>query len=349
MKKLLLGLCALLSVAFLFLRFDNAPERKTRQVTVNKTLNGIDEVTARQMIANFDSNYLKDVGPKSLSVWYSVDQIRAINNLLIAEHASKNTDGVRFYFGCDKPAAGTTKLKTKLLLVSTVSRPFTDSTISTHVDYYTHTASFLNVEAGLLSNGNATQVMKHGGFLYNANAPAEGTCGNPSGHFLTSGLAYKWVQARCENNSNRDDSVYNTKSEWFPYCFLTSLFSVIADASHHFSGLRIYEGKGLVSKKAKKKNPRDVFILMPTQSAGQMDRDYPDCLEQYLPNGFCGDTAKVQVMPQIQKAKKVQKTKTILGVQNIQEKMQKTQAFAPPPIIHGGGYDEGELCPDVCN
>src|ERR1700722_5152203 len=87
--------------------------------TVQKTLNGYDQATAQQLIANFAQYYQNDNNPKSVNAWYSITDLTNIYNLLTSEAQDRATDGVRFYFGCNPPAQGATALSLTILPVST--------------------------------------------------------------------------------------------------------------------------------------------------------------------------------------------------------------------------------------
>jgi hypothetical protein len=320
MKKLFLGCCTLVITASFLVVKNTASKNSHAPTTRYATLNGIDMNTANAMIANFELKRASDKGAKSVSVWFSAAEIKEINDLLTIEAATRGTDGLRFYFGSDKPTGQNTKLHIKLLLVSTIQRnPIPPSPLSSHGDYFGHTAdfqdNFLLTETGQITNDHSDIAAGNGATLYNGSEPAAGTCSvTPTRHYLSGHQAYNFVKARNENNhdnSTRDDSGYNTNSDWFKLCFITSLFNIIADtATYKLDGLRIYLGEGKIDDGT----IRDVVILVPTHNYnGKPAVDYYNCLEELAPVGrpFCYDKSD-------------------------------TSAF-------GAGYDKGELCPTICN
>jgi hypothetical protein len=304
---------------------------------VQKTLNGYDQDVAVQMIANFALNYLNDTSSKSLTAWYSAGELNNINNLLLAEADIRPTDGVRFYFGCDAPPAGTTQLAVSILMVSTETRDDPAANQSAHGDYYDHTADFLSAgTTGATTDNNAAGSAARGASLYGAAAPPNDLCGEPSQHYLDTTTVYDWVSRHCETNASNVTSPLNTKSEWFPLPFITGLFSSITkgQVQFGFDGMRIYLGKGYIDKDGLM---RDVFILVPT-TAGANDThlDYYNCLEDLSLSSFGdpigADRASVEKFP----ARAVHL-----------EKFRKAAKGISP--WYSGGYDNGELCPDVCN
>jgi len=285
--------------------------------TVYKTLNGIDSARATLMIATFAQYYDKDISDKSVSAWYSKDQIKNIYDILIAEE-SKGADGVRIYFGCDPPSTGSTKLKTSILLVSTKGRTISppDANKSDHGDYYAHETSALGSQTGNAIDDDAGNVYSQGGLLYGSVMPGKDTCKDPSKHYINVQLAYNWVQNRRENNGKNDKSPFNTKSEWFPMCFIKGIFGTIVNGNNGsvFSGLRIYLGKGFKDENDK---IRDVFVLVPTT---QSNADFYRCLEDIANSPFC-------TVPQ-----------------QFNHSDSKNMLY---PML--AAYNNGELCPTHCN
>jgi len=317
MKKKILGVLTFLIVTLFIFSFKSNPLKILRPPTINETLNGVAMSTAITGINNFAAYYDKDINIKSVSTWYSFDQIKNINTLLLQEEKTKGTDGVRIYFACDQPKAGSTKLKPSILLVSTKPQTPTIANQSTHGDYYDHVSGMLSAGiSGTAINDNAPMGLSQGATLYNNAPPVKDQCANPSEHYISDSVAYAWVQRRCENNTATDVSAFNTKSEWFPLCFVSGLFNAILNPNNHIDGLRIYLGKGFIDKD---KVERDVFILVPTV-AGTINgthKDYYSCLEDFSPSPFCKDSRN------------------------------------PVDFDHKrfplGGYDKGELCPYNCN
>lgn len=219
-------------------------QSKDEPPTVQKTLNGYSQAVAQKMIANFAANYQADNNPKSVNDWYSIADLTNIYKLLTSE---TQADGVRFYFGCDTPAAGTTALSLTIFLVSTQYRSVVVGTQSQHADYYDHTAAYLNNGPfGSPANDAAAASFSAGALLYGANVPANAGCQNPGQHYLDTPIVYNWVQQRCEIINAPNTSPLNTKAEWFQVCFITALFYSIINApiSYGFDGMRIYLGQG---------------------------------------------------------------------------------------------------------
>ena len=303
--------------------------------TVQKTLNGYDQAVALQMIANFAQYYQNDNNPKSVNAWYSLSDLTNIYNLLTSEAQDRATDGVRFYFGCNPPVPGITALSLSIFPVSTETR-IPVGAQSNHGDYYDHTAAYLsNGPIGISVSNAAAASYSIGALLYGARVPNDAGCANPSQHYLDTPTVYTWVQRHCETSGTNDPSPLNTKAEWFPLCFITSLFYSImnAPASAGFDGLRIYLGKGYVVNGT----TRDVVILVPTITDGNGNHaDYHGCLEDLLESTFCGDVSLTSNMglkfPQ--RAGQIKSFRTAVRAKSFWE---------------GGGYDEGELCPNSCN
>ena len=196
--------------------------------TVQKTLNGYSQDVAQQMIANFAAYYTADNNAKSVNDWYSIADLTNIYNLLTSE---TQADGVRFYFGCNAPAADTTALSLTIFMVSTQYRSQVIGSQSQHADYYQHTAAYLsNGPFGSPANEAAAASLAAGALLYGTNVPNDLACQNPSQHYLDTPTVYSWVQRRCDTNNAADTSPLNTKAEWFQVCFITALFYSIINA-----------------------------------------------------------------------------------------------------------------------
>lgn len=314
MRKLIFGSLALVLVFFLFFNFKKAGTIKKSLAPVNVTLNGMDGPMAVQMISNFadNGNYTKDNGLKSVSAFYNIVQIAAIQKLMEIEHLDPTLkmDGIRIYLASNNaPTSSSAKLNINVFLVSTKPKTPTPNHTSEHGDYYLHIGGILSTsEVGVPVDDKGGEVLALGGSLYGDSpiSPAH-LCAKPSEHYIKDGLAQKWVRARYENG-DKDDSPYNTISDWFRYDFIHEFFKAITDPNNHYSGLRIYLAKGPLDDNG---NKRDVLILVPTKKSldGKIDIDDYDCLED-LP-----------------------------GV------------HFPRPDTSGfdGGYDKGELCPFNCN
>lgn len=310
-------------------------QSKDEPPTVQKTLNGYDQALAQQMIANFALYYQADNNPKSVNAWYSIADLINIYNLLVSE---TQADGVRFYFGCDVPPAGTTTLNLTILLVSTQYRSVTSDTKSQHGDYYDHTAIYLNNGPfGLPVNHDAATCAGKGALMYGASLPGDTGCQHPGNHYLDTPTTYKWIQARCETSRTNDTSPLNTKAEWFQFSFIKSLFYSIINAppALGFDGMRIYLGKGYNYQSLG--ILRDVVVLVPTKTDGNGNHvDHNGCVEDLLLTPFDGEFSLVN--PSAAKG-------------NVHGEAISRLRFTvhSKSSIDGGGYDNGELCPTYCN
>jgi hypothetical protein len=149
--------------------------------------------------------------------------------------------------------------------------------------------------------------------------------------------AYKWVQERHDTKYQgqassppiRNAAAYNTESEWFDICFISSLFTKIVNDTQ-FTGLRIYSGKGFPYNGEEK----DVFILVPTYANGRLNQDYYGCL-----NLTYSTPCNVPLRDSL-----THKKLTLLQRQELFNKNYRVSGN-----YMTGGYDKGELCPTVCN
>ncbi|MDB5123933.1 MAG: hypothetical protein JWP94_2062 [Mucilaginibacter sp.] len=342
MKKLVIGMLTLLITASFYQGYKK-PLSTSRQAPFQKTLNGYDRQRALGMISNFKGRYAKDYGLKSISAWYSKADIQNMLDLLTKEGNDPNilTDGVRFYFGSET-APGTTKLDVKILLVSTMAKtPVAPDHTSQHGDYYDHTANYLgsaNVTGDAMQDA-AGHVFQNRGLLYGSQSPIPNVkCPNPDAHLILGNDAYNWVQRRHDKDDNgipplRDKSAYNTESEWFDICFISSLFSAVVNPNNNLDGIRVYLGNG---RKVKNQPPtkRDVFILVPTRAKGSYHQDAYDCLN-IVPTSLCalnigGRFLKTKLTP-------------------VQLKLRFKSKYFVTPYFLDAGYDIGELCPSICN
>lgn len=342
MKKVVIGILTLLITASFYQGYKKVLST-SRQASVKKTLNGYDYQRALDMISNFKKRYTNDHGLKSISAWYSKADIQNMLDLLTKEGNDTNilTDGVRFYFGSET-ALGTTKLDVKILLVSTKAKtPVAPNNTSLHGDYYDHADTYFgsaNVTGDAMQNA-AAQMLQNGGLLYNAQSPIPNvTCLNPDAHLILGNDAYNWVQRRHDKDDNgipplRDKSAYNTESEWFDICFISSLFSTVVNPNNNFDGIRVYLGNG---RKIKNQplTKRDVFILVPTRAKDSYHQDAYDCLN-LVRNSLCdlhigGRFLKTKLTP-------------------VQLNLRFKSKYFVTPYFLDAGYDIGELCPSICN
>jgi hypothetical protein len=325
MKKLLIGIFTLLTIAACKQnKTNNANTALNPLASVSSsptTLNGYPQDRAITMISNFASNMDYDKNTtKAVSVWFSKEQINAIDTLLENEVKTKGTDGIRFYFACDAPLT-TTKLELSIFLVSTKTRNPTVSGLSDHQDYYDHTSNFLGI--GVL--GDLTDdAQPTGALLYNKTTPctdSDNKCDSPSTHYLNCDTVYSWV-GKHTRGAKPDLLPLNTKAEWFSLCFINSVNNALQDAKNNLDGLRVYLGKGYYDSLSKK--TRDVFILVPTyyDATTKGHVDYYQCLED-LESKFCSDSLK--------------------------SSNKKSFHTNGSNYFFMGGYDNGQLCPYNCN
>ncbi len=312
--------------------------------TFQTTLNGYDQATAQAMIANFAQYYTGDNNPKSVTAWYSITDLNNIYTLLNAEAHARGTDGVRFYFGCNPPANAGDPLNLSILLVATENRVPPTQEQSNHGSYYDHsdlTAAYLaNGPFGVADNNNAANAVTAGASYYGSTQPTDSGCSDPSGHYIDTPTVYQWISNRnianiTTTNSATIASPLNTKAEWFPFCFIESLFYSIINAPSalKLDGLRIYLGNGY----SYKGQLRDVLILVPTcTDASGNHADYNGCLANLLQASPCGDTNFTDPT-----------TSAFPARAHAFAKYRKAVKGKSP--WYGGGYDNGELCPTNCD
>jgi len=303
----------------------------TATQTFQSTLNGYDQATAIQMIQCFKKNCGTDNNPKSLSAWYSMDDITNIYNLIDAEAQVEAIDGIRLYFGCESPATVGDPLSLSILMISTADRVPPANGASNHGDYYSHTdaaAAYLaDGPIGLPETGSENDRMLLGASYYGS-MPADANCTDSTGHYINTPQAYGWVNAR---KSLVDNSPITTWAEWFPFPFIADLFySIInAPAGLKLDGLRIYLGKG----NALSGDVHDVLILVPTYTDTNGNHtDYNGCLDNLLKSAPWSASAAISsnglAAPALSAADK--------------------EAVSNNPSWYSGGYDNGELCPTHC-
>ena len=377
MKKLLIGVCVIAFSALFIQAWTVKPIKKRRPANVQKTLNGVEmgtintPGTALKMIEDFKSDCANDVGYKSVSEWYSKSDLQKMLAILTdANETKKIEDGVRFYFG--EESKNGKKIKVKILLVTTKKRDSINETTSTHGDYYDHDANLaLQNEVGIPSNVNASTMATQGGIFYRDTVPrVYGNCPSGTKHDIDIPSAYDWIQRRHDDGHDqrahpRDNSGYNTRSEWFDLSFIQSLFSVII-ADTTLDGLRVYLGKGQHKDTVKYPGLRDSFILTPTKALGS---NYHEDVFKCLPIvNTINDKLELQ---KINSDKKIKKQK--LNIENLYKNNGKNgnqmlieklnfNLDQQPTIFIGKNnalvtftnyvpavYDNGELCPNVCD
>lgn len=335
MKRLLPGIIIVLFIASCGEKTNNSKNLKTDSLQSKAqvkqplipgfTLNGVDQNKATKMIANFETDYPADLNTtKTVSVWYGINEIKAMNNLLVREYQqNQRPDGVRIYFGCDNPATGAgTKLTPVIFLVSTQQRNPVVAGKSNHEDYYDHLSGVLpGGELGGAPIYDANDAFTKGALLYSPTTPADIPCNAaPSQHYINGADAYQAVRRHTGGSQQNDVSVYNTRAEWFDLCFINSVFNAILDENNNLNGLRIYLGKRTMENDGK---DRDVFILVPTKDVGGIATDTYQCLED-LKSFSC--------------------TYTWTNVLTDDKKHNAHLSF-----MKVAGYDKGELCPFNCN
>jgi hypothetical protein len=327
--------------ALIVMAISCAGSLKLKAQQVQQTLDGTSATVAQQKIANFQSHRVRDEGTnKSISVFYPISKLKQIDDLLTEEHTAdpvNKSTGIRFYLGCDAPSTGTKVRNVEIYMVSTDEKtPVLPDHPSTHGDNYRHVANRLSpIQIGTLNIDEADALNK-GATLYGSQQPLESTCANPSKHFLPDSTAFARVRKRSKL-AGKDQSFINTESEWFPYCFIHSVISAMEQ--NGYSGLRVYLGKGYVPELH---TERDVFILVPTKTntAGLEVDDY-HCLEDQ--QGFTGCP-----VPQQSGQRLLKSTSGASSEQHLY-RINSVNFGTVTGGAPGAGYDEGELCPDVCN
>jgi hypothetical protein len=303
MKKILVGIIAVILAAS-FQGCKNKPANKPTLLVVKKpslgpctnckTLNGVDEVTAKAMINVFQSFEKNDNSPLPTSVWFSNKTIHSIDSLLNAEIAIQEkadpnrrdiTSGIRIYFACD-PSVTTPPLKTSILLVSTYDSLKYPSGKSPHRDYYVHNASFLSSQTGEVSHN----TKEPGARLYKQNILKflirTGKCIIKKDHLITASQSYNWVK-----NYVGSKIPINTFSEWFDLNFFDDLDEELQNKKNHPDGVRIYFAFRDQDPDHTNIKNRHVFVIITTKSDNNVHRDYFDCKTPSYPIG--GDNGEL--------------------------------------------------------
>lgn len=342
MKKLVMGIVAVLTTILLFAACKNKPANNVakKPVTTPRTLNGIKYSDAMKMISDFQTNdaYKYDIGEKSVTAWLSRSDIQIMRSVLNDEAIKNGVDGVRFYFGAE--SRNGTELGVKVILITTKLKnplPNPGDSVSTHGDYPTND-TLLTAELGESHHHKADSISQVGGLLYGDNNPTmPGRCVGRSLHSITGRQTYNWVQRRDDKKDNRpkpirhcDTSGYNTKSEWFDICFISSLFDAVLNNNNNLDGLRIYLGEAYKPKLFKN---RDVFIIVPTHKNGSYHEDVFNCIT-LTRSSLC----KLNEHPAIKPSET-----------ELDDKFHKVYFESESSNFMDGGYDKGELCPTICN
>ncbi len=327
-----------LSVSFLSLKKYRSLGLITLQSN-QRTLNGVDYKQAFDMIKTFTGKkaYKKDIGVKSVTAWFSNTDIQTMRSALEGEKGK--VDGVRFYLGA--VSKNNTKLKIKIFLVMTAEKkpkPIATKMNTIHDDYPSE-SSLLTGELGLYYDHMADQLSQKGGLLYGDSKPIMSeNCTNQSVHRMNNDDTYYFVQERDDKPDTRpqpvricDRSGYNTKSEWYDICFISSLFDAILNSQNKLDGLRVYLAEG---HQANYTANRDVFILVPTHAADSNHEDDFKCL--YIsPSSLC-------TLQNPRPFRNPDKAATEL----LREF--RFRYFSRNRTFMDGGYDNGELCPTHC-
>ncbi|MDR3697112.1 hypothetical protein [Mucilaginibacter sp.] len=312
------------------------------------TLDGVDGGIAVQRFLNFKTLQGTDKNPqKAASVFFTTDQLQQIDELLANEYgslpAAQQPDGVRFYFGCDQQSSGS-KLNILIHLVSTRKQdPAGDPHKSAHGDYYEHNIASPKTLNGIQNNGTTIldplgNPLQTGTVYQN---PGSGTrCTNEPGNYIDETAAYTWA---FNNRYNKPDPI-NTQSDWFRLCFIQYLFETIYKHPTIFNGLRAYLVLGPHQSYSYN---RDFVILVPID---KQNRDYAGCIAELdsLPSSCHPETDLwIQSLKEYYKAKK--NWKELSPAERLRVKKHIRYPFFYSHAVLGGGYDNGELCPDVCN
>jgi len=322
---------------------------KTEDCLYNKTLDGEDAAVAAQRIKNFDDLKKFDTNKgKAASVWFNIQQIESIYNLLMAESSDsipkeQRIDGVRFYFACDRPANGATKLNVSIYLVSTRQQDTGgDQNKSEHGDYYCHSgsaASYLDSpKFGIPSYD--INIAGHGGLYGQPNAGV-GQCPYEPSNYVDEETGHQWVK----DARYKSPDAINTKSEWFNLCFIQHLFNAMIKNKKIYGGLRVYLALGSNINDLSK--DRDIVLLVPTDNNAEDSYKCIGTVAADWPISCDVDNAIKLKLETIRKPYLDYKEKHNLTPNN-----QLPKAFeriARYLNFYSGGYDQGELCPDKCN
>ncbi|WP_183575851.1 hypothetical protein HDF18_18260 [Mucilaginibacter sp. X5P1] len=242
---------------------------KTPTGSVYKTLNGVDQKTALDMITHFDTSFYNKQKLPQLNFWFGLEVLRDIVTLIRNDSVSQikanhHVDGIRIYYA----ASLDTPSKFSILLVTTV-----DSVgDSLHRDYYLHSSERLFTDTGIAGNvfkrgqcpGANLYNWKLGGFIDDI------TCNfKDHPHYIKRHMGRKMVKAF-------GSDVVNTRGEWFP----KDLFEDAVNDSR-CDGIRIYFAKhppkGNIDTIF---NNRDAFVIVTTKEDKKNKfnhKDYFDC------------------------------------------------------------------------
>lgn len=306
MKKLtpILLLVTVLMCSYKYITLPNSPKDhvirkksngkkenpKNATVYLQKSLNGIDSADVETFKQDFDSNILKKVIPRAkVSVWFSIDIIKQMRNLLFKEQAGRSSsslgvpDGFRLYF----ISQTSDKSDLSIAVVSTKNAgPYpTDMTQTWHKDYYYHDAidplyfPARNIMGEKIQgdNGGGAGLFRH----------CQGNC--PDNSCVVSNHTISRFFGETLAGAFGND-VINTQSVWFDYGLLESILSVKMKKTP--DGVRIYYGnygsydsKGVPIDSARDSNgnfvkkDRDTFIITLTEKGGKSKQhmDIFDC------------------------------------------------------------------------
>jgi hypothetical protein len=298
-----------------------------KQTNTCYSLNGVEQGAAEKMISYFETSKGTDKTEAWLTAWFDKNQLENILDLLSSEIKNGiKIDGIRFYLVYANNQQSSNNLEVILVATRTrTSPPDPAGEGSAHIDYY-------GLQAAFNSDGKPTHSRSvQGAYLYD-NAPCtEDPCKNPdlTYHYVSCKDGHDWVVAR----STSGDTI-NTRSEWLSYCFCQYLFNSIYN-SNGMDGLRIYLARG--------QNPgyptdRDELLFVPTSRiTGGNHADYDGCIQDLsgtLPDCLNNDPEHL-------------KTKWHANLTKREKMIYKK--YKKYPFFFGGGYDEGELCPNSCN
>ena len=315
MKKILFGMCVILTTSFTHLQ---------AQVNIKKLcLNGFtydDAVNMRNTLIGGDTS-----ATKTTSVWFSMTVIKQMVALMNTEKGPKGqiANGIRIYYGL-------LNSQHTVILVSTY-QDVNSAGGSINQDYFEHDKNnaLFSIQG---VNGAPTDIasLNSGADLYlscGTPCPDDKLCMPPVGflHYITRKHAEDMV-----HYLSLIPSKINTNSEWFPLCLFSTL-----DSS--YDGIRIYFGKHL-STDVDYPN-RDTFVIEATKSAsiqgttpGSAINIHEDSFDCKFSN--CNQESLSSVVNKylfrLHKTKDYKYRKALLV------------------YLKGTGVDNGELCPTNC-
>ncbi|MFD0795546.1 hypothetical protein ACFQZX_18130 [Mucilaginibacter litoreus] len=234
-----------------------------------KTLNGVDQQTAGQMIRNFEQQ-MTTLQQAPITFFINKDMVAKIVKVLDADAASTpagspKPDGVRVYFAKKSAAEPLT-----LLIIATREFKSAAQPDKTHDDYYEHSSA----AADVLFNPQQTKLEikatynDPGATLFKrcTTCTDDTSCGEDA-HYLRRKDAEDMV-------ANYTAHPFNTRAEWFDTEMLRDMVK-----DQQCDGIRVYLARHLPNDQVARNRNRDTFILTTTKlvTPGNYYEDYFDC------------------------------------------------------------------------